>query len=436
MNEQRPPLRTSKRASIKPTFTGVPYGDTVLCTGGVPNDQDSPSCVALGEDGVPRHIIDAQLAAAIPVAAKMLKTTVSKLEIRSSSLLNMLDIHGSSLRDSCIQKRAIPGYPMTIISANRAPTIIRGRHLSMFETRTDSQLKKPIRYVSIETSQEDAHRHTYYVNIRGTAWRLCRYFVRTMKLAALLTPQPKIILAPGMWDDIRKFSIDLISKRRRMKEYGCFLRTGMIFSGDPGNGKTSTCKLIRSICQREGIRSHDISNSEILTAISLGNLPELVNQSGVQFYDDINLSFLQRRNTSGSDSGSACELLAAMDGMSGEDSFVIRIFCTNEDTSELDTAFMRPGRIDRVFCFDAPTAEMRLEYFHTWHVDLLKQIPDLKTAVKQTDELSFAEIHLIRRMMVNSIMLGNKCDFDEALDMCLNGRQTTKHQSLGFAAAG
>src|SRR5690606_2237731 len=94
----------------------------------------------------------------------------------------------------------------------------------------------------------------------------------------------------------------------------------------------------------------------------------------------------------------SCDLLSAMDNGCANDEISLRIFTTNESTDGFHPAFMRPGRIDRVFYFDNPTVEHRERLINTWHHELRSMI-DAGTLAKKTDGLSYAEVDSIKNIL-------------------------------------
>ena len=110
----------------------------------------------------------------------------------------------------------------------------------------------------------------------------------------------------------------------------------------------------------------------------------------------------------------ACALLSAMDGMENGGNCV-RIFTTNEVIKDMDDAFKRPGRIDKVFSFEKPDKAMRQRLFETWPEDMISEVkPDV--FLKSTDGFSFAECEAIRSIMVtNHIIEGRPWDFNAAV---------------------
>ena len=166
------------------------------------------------------------------------------------------------------------------------------------------------------------------------------------------------------------------------------------------------------------------TNADILSAASTGRLSELMNREGIQIYDDIDISFFNRNN--GGRSEIATSMLSAMDGVNDKFSCV-RIFSTNEMISDIDPAFLRPGRIDRIFKFELPNKEMRIAYLESWHKDVLSKIDNKESVLEKTDGFSFAEMNLIRQMIIRNII--SKTDY--SMDYIMNQISQERPSLLG-----
>lgn len=149
------------------------------------------------------------------------------------------------------------------------------------------------------------------------------------------------------------------------KQYSIKQKRGFIFSGPPGNGKTLSISWLKSQALQRKIdftafksakdyleNSEDIASGTKLT-------------KKIIVFEEFD-TYLQERDI-GTVSNERIEsnqvlgsLLQTLDGIE-EISNVVFIFTTNYPQT-LDSAIMRPGRIDKVINFGAPTRESQMKF--------------------------------------------------------------------------
>lgn len=228
------------------------------------------------------------------------------------------------------------------------------------------------------------------------------------------------ILHDGMLNSCVEDTIGFLKKCSQYKKYGVRLSRGIIFQGKPGNGKTMLCKYIKNLAQENNFSTEDISMSNIEESYGDNSLKGLMSSSNILFFDDVDISFLSRHHGKGvneKDNKLACSLLSAMDGIENNSVGVVRIFTSNEHIKNIDPAFLRPGRIDRIISFDVPTEKMRKEFVVScWDKEITSNI-DVKHLVHVTEGKSFAEIDEIKSILVKVYMLSNKWNLEESLKL-------------------
>mmetsp|Transcript_37851 Transcript_37851/g.86292 ORF Transcript_37851/g.86292 Transcript_37851/m.86292 type:complete len:797 (-) Transcript_37851:57-2447(-) len=154
-------------------------------------------------------------------------------------------------------------------------------------------------------------------------------------------------------------------------KFGMQPSRGVLFYGPPGCGKTLLAKAIANECQSNFI---SIKGPELLTmwfGESEGNVREVFDKARqsapcVLFFDELD-SIARARGSSGGDAGGAGDrvmnqLLTEMDGV-GEKKNVFIIGATNRPDI-IDSALMRPGRLDQLVYIPLPD--------HLSRVDILK----------------------------------------------------------------
>lgn len=190
------------------------------------------------------------------------------------------------------------------------------------------------------------------------------------------------------------------------------------------------CQWIRKLCDDHNISWCKITAGQILDAFTKSSLDELVTSAEVSFFDDIDMSFLCRRNSESAKI--SCALLAAFDGIDSA-SHVVRIFTTNEIVSSIDDAFLRPGRIDRIFLFDKPTKEMRRKLIDQWPKEITESV-GADNIVQETTNFSFAETEAIRSLLVTRYLFddGLTWDLQKAMEDYKAYTGTKEITSTGF----
>merc|ERR1712070_1259573 len=195
---------------------------------------------------------------------------------------------------------------------------------------------------------------------------------------------------------------------------------GVILYGCPGTGKTLLAKAVANETSATFLR---VVGSELIQKY-LGEGPKLVREifrvaaemsPSIIFIDEIDAVGTKRYDsTSGGEKEiqrTMLELLNQLDGFDNRGDVKV-IMATNKIES-LDTALIRPGRIDRKILFETPDQVTKKKIFnlHTSKMNLAPDV-DLEEFISQKDELSGADIRAIcseagmmalreRRMRVN-----------------------------------
>lgn len=149
-------------------------------------------------------------------------------------------------------------------------------------------------------------------------------------------------------------------------KFGMNPSKGVLFYGPPGCGKTLLAKAIANECQANFI---SVKGPELLTmwfGESEANVREIFDKARaaspcVLFFDELD-SIAKARGSSPGDAGGADrvlnQLLTEMDGM-GAKKNVFVIGATNRP-DQIDTALLRPGRLDQLIYIPLPDEPSRL----------------------------------------------------------------------------
>jgi hypothetical protein len=246
----------------------------------------------------------------------------------------------------------------------------------------------------------------------------------------------KPILPSDLLDLVLKNSIEFLQQWRSLKQHNVKLARGILFYGPPGNGKTMVTRYLQDLAIKHKHSTSSVECQEIKKQFGAGEpLNKLFSREGLTFYDDMDMSLLTRTITGQADI--ACAVLSAMDGMRVPVRGAVRIFSTNEDTANIDAAFLRPGRIDLRVKIDKPNAEQIEEYFERFAdkslLDFLNDNYLMYSLVEFCQGKSFAEIDMLRTMLVFQHFVDNKeYDLQEAFDNFNLTREVDSKIKVGF----
>jgi len=153
--------------------------------------------------------------------------------------------------------------------------------------------------------------------------------------------------------------------------FGMAASKGVLFYGPPGCGKTLLAKAIANECQANFI---SIKGPELLTmwfGESESNVRDIFDKARsaapcVLFFDELD-SIAKQRGGSAGDGGGAADrvinqLLTEMDGMNSKKNVFI-IGATNRPDI-IDSAVMRPGRLDQLIYIPLPDKASRISIFN------------------------------------------------------------------------
>nr|XP_051212462.1 cell division cycle protein 48 homolog [Lolium perenne] len=156
----------------------------------------------------------------------------------------------------------------------------------------------------------------------------------------------------------------------KFEKFGMSPSKGVLFYGPPGCGKTLLAKAIANECQANFI---SIKGPELLTmwfGESEANVREIFDKARqsapcVLFFDELDSIAMQRGGSVGDASGAADrvlnQLLTEMDGMNAKKTVFI-IGATNRPDI-IDSALLRPGRLDQLIYIPLPDEASRHQIF-------------------------------------------------------------------------
>ncbi|WVQ80226.1 transitional endoplasmic reticulum ATPase [Cryptococcus sp. DSM 104549] len=183
-------------------------------------------------------------------------------------------------------------------------------------------------------------------------------------------------------------------------KYGMSPSKGVLFYGPPGTGKTMLAKAIANECQANFI---SIKGPELLTmwfGESEANVRDVFDKARaaapcVMFFDELDSIAKSRGNSSGDGGGSSDrvlnQILTEMDGMNAKKNVFI-IGATNRP-DQIDSALLRPGRLDQLIYIPLPDEESRLSILKaTLNKSPIAPGVDLSFLAKNTAGFSGADL--------------------------------------------
>jgi transitional endoplasmic reticulum ATPase len=191
-----------------------------------------------------------------------------------------------------------------------------------------------------------------------------------------------------------------IEHPEKFEKFGMSPSRGVLFYGPPGCGKTLLAKAVANECQANFI---SVKGPELLTmwfGESEANVRDVFSKARaaapcVLFFDELD-SIAQQRGGSQGDGGGAGDrvmnqLLTEMDGVGAKKNVFI-IGATNRPDI-IDTALMRPGRLDQLIYIPMPDYESRLSILRA----VLRKTPlskdvDLQYLASQTEKFTGADL--------------------------------------------
>jgi transitional endoplasmic reticulum ATPase len=186
----------------------------------------------------------------------------------------------------------------------------------------------------------------------------------------------------------------------KFEKFGMSPSKGVLFYGPPGCGKTLMAKAVANECQANFI---SVKGPELLTMwfgeseANVRDVFEKARQAApcVLFFDELD-SIAQQRGGSQGDGGGAADrvmnqLLTEMDGVGAKKNVFI-VGATNRPDI-IDTALMRPGRLDQLIYIPMPDFESRLGILRaTLRKSPVSKDVDLSYLASQTDKFTGADL--------------------------------------------
>lgn len=244
--------------------------------------------------------------------------------------------------------------------------------------------------------------------------------------------------------------VEYICSPDKFDRAGIKVERGYLLAGDPQNGKTFMSKALtgeindafQKMGRNEKVRLFEISTDALISK-GIAHYMDLARYHApcILFLDELDLLRLQRDG----DSKLLSEFLTSMSGSLSKDekSHVIILAATNKPEN-LDFALRQHGRFGKMFWFDKPTFNNRIEFFKKECEKRCMNIArfDFNELAKQTEGCSFGSLDIV---MKKALMLAKfsgssvtQEHFEKALDsevkkMIPHGYDVPKEKELVVA---
>ena len=199
-----------------------------------------------------------------------------------------------------------------------------------------------------------------------------------------------VVLSEKVKTEIRQNLSNLIDNRGVYRDNGLMVRRGLIFSGPPGNGKTS---LVKVLCSTIDFTVIWVSPKHLENSRKVSGIMELAKDlsPSVIVLEDIDLYGSSRDiNSNPTVLG---ELMNQLDGVEGLVDIITLATTNREDVLE-KALLNRPGRFDKVIRFGLPEPQERLRMLELFASTVAKE-DDLtweELSEKPTQGMSGAQI--------------------------------------------
>ncbi len=236
-----------------------------------------------------------------------------------------------------------------------------------------------------------------------------------------------------LWDNTIGF---LQRGEEALERFGVPLKRGVLLLGEPGNGKTMAARWLFTESSKHNLAWRTVTAEDYDTARCHGAAGDLfhLDRPGIILFDDFDTS-LRNREEFGPDRDQST-FLSELDGIHVRRG-VVYLFTSNARLQDLDPAFRRPGRIDRIIHFRKPEPDLRKRLIvEHWPSEIVEAIP-VDEVVANTEDCCFAEVEEIKKLLVMRFLDTRAWDWEWALESFKERtKDTDPHRTIGFRTNG
>jgi len=239
-----------------------------------------------------------------------------------------------------------------------------------------------------------------------------------------------ITLKDGITDAIQKDLQEFIESKEWYKDRGIPYRRGYLLYGPPGCGKTS---FVKAIAGQIGYNIYEMQLSK-LNDDALGQLMSSISRKAILLFEDADAVFVSRvQDEERSDENDGLSgklkiresktpisfsgLLNAIDGVASVEDYII--FMTTNRIEKLDSALIRPGRIDMRQLINYPDEQQIVTFFKKFYPGCEDDVATkfAKAVVKLSCNPSVAQIQGLF-LKHKHVPEDNLLDVDSLIEVC------------------
>lgn len=191
--------------------------------------------------------------------------------------------------------------------------------------------------------------------------------------------------------DLKKNTIDFLLNedfRDYCRKKNIKLKRGVVLEGKPGTGKTLSIQWLKQEASKNNINMTSFKN---IDEFMNGESEYYSDTKNIFVFEDFDAALMDRKETGETPNQVLAMVLNTLDGIDKIED-VVSIFTTNK-INMFDDAFLRPGRIDKVFTYDLPTKEQMREFFEAYIVEEKQFFDDMIHLIENLDgDIPFATL--------------------------------------------
>lgn len=209
--------------------------------------------------------------------------------------------------------------------------------------------------------------------------------------------QAPVTLEPELAESIESSFLAFWRHRDVLRDAGIGAARGLLLCGEPGTGKSTTCRYLR-----QQLPAHTVFVIDSTALASMRHVFELARKMtpSLVVIEDVDLILQSREATGGS--AALKDLMNALDGL--EERAEVSVVLTSNSWHFMEEAVAdRPGRIDQVIFYGRPARAQRERLLESFTARLTIA-GDLAAAAQATDGFSPAQLReLVKRAAVAAL---------------------------------
>ncbi|KAI8391647.1 P-loop containing nucleoside triphosphate hydrolase protein [Radiomyces spectabilis] len=278
------------------------------------------------------------------------------------------------------RERPSPSSPGMVVSSN---TPLERIQISTFG-RTRTLLQSLVLEAQKKFIDRDLSRTVVFAADQYGAWRRTRSRPKR--------PLNTIVIPPNVKSRLVVDAQEFLTTEQWYSDRGIPYRRGYLLYGTPGSGKTS---FVYSLAGELGLNIYVVNlSNKSMSDDTLGELVSDTPSRCILLIEDVDAAFVKRNrgDTTATNNITFSGLLNAIDGVAAQEG---RILCmTTNHIEKLDSALIRPGRIDVRVHFGNATQDQAHELFTKFYPSIADISSLAKAFASKVPEGEFSMAHL------------------------------------------